>query len=106
MFEVNDTSKYTGKGIFATEDIPEGTNIGLWISKNAEPGCRYLIEGEWFEINPIGRYANHSDNPNTEYLKEGDDVYLVSKGISEGDEILSNYWWAYNITGFKSSLLE
>lgn len=87
-----------GLGIFSIKDIPVDEKIGSWINK--QKIGRYLNNG-WSETLDLGRYCNHSDNPNTYYKIEHNQVILYSKGIKEGDEILVNYLDAQEITGFK-----
>jgi SET domain-containing protein len=77
-------SPIQGKGVFATSYIEAGELIGP-VKLN---GYR----------TPIGRYMNHSDEPNAKVEIFGSDLYLISlqpiqgyKGGQLGDEILTNY---------------
>jgi len=49
-------SNIEGLGLFATEDIPAGTDLGT---------CHYGFNGETIRT-PLGGFYNHSDNPNCE----------------------------------------
>lgn len=104
MFEIRE-SDINGKGIFATKDISEGTEIGIWISEKPSKDCRYLIKDQWYENYPLGRYCNHSEEPNTGIRTKGPDIVLESCGIEAGQEILTNYWWCADISGFIPSIL-
>jgi len=73
-----------GEGIFATGNIPRGELIGL----AAREGLRTLL----------GRYTNHSPNPNAKFVTQGKSVFLVSiediqgnKGGQYGHEITIDY---------------
>lgn len=40
----------------------------------------------------VGRYTNHSDNPNTVIMKEGNNLYLVGlRDIKKDEELLCDY---------------
>ena len=47
-------SKVNGLGLFATEEIERGSNLGI---------CHLQIGKELFRT-PLGGFINHSDNPN------------------------------------------
>lgn len=66
---VKSISPIHGEGIFATANIPAGEVVGP-----SRIG---------FFRTPLGRYVNHSKNPNSEMVQDGDNFYLVSiKNIS------------------------
>lgn len=57
---------------------------------------------------PIGRYTNHSKNPNAYFMKSGDDIYLISnkrisgcKGGDSGEEITIDYRQALKLSGIE-----
>lgn len=111
MFEIKDTNKYTGKGIFATEDIPNGKEIGVWITTEKHHTYRHLPQDKfpnkkWFEAYPLGRYCNHSENPNTYVNKSGNEIIISSADIEKGEEIVVDYNWGIDFIGFKSDLLK
>jgi len=75
-----------GLGLFASEDIPLGKELGI---------CH--VEDDRFENGyirtPLGGFYNHSGDPNCEAYKCEDYVKLKSiKEIKEGDELTANYW--------------
>ncbi len=105
MYEVSDSDLGTKKGIIATQDIPLGSDIGVWVTNDPSKAYRYLVRGKWWETAELGRYCNHSDSPNTDYKVENGELVIVSKGIQKGDEILVSYWWCKKETGFKSPYL-
>ena len=74
-------SQVAGQGIFATEDIPYDTELGL---------SHILLE----EIirTPLGGFINHSDDPNcVKYLV--DDRYYIKtiRPIKAGEELFLKY---------------
>jgi quercetin dioxygenase-like cupin family protein len=71
-------SSIEGQGVFASEDIASGARIA--------PG----------RIGPfrtsVGRYANHSSFPNTQYLLAGDNIDMYAlKDIRENEELTVDY---------------
>ncbi len=81
-------------GLFAKEDIPEGTNFGM----------SHLQFGKNIIRTPIGGFINHSDEPNCEKVKltitveEDQPAYNFSrwnlitiKDIKEGEELTLKY---------------
>ena len=69
-----------GYGMFATEDIPAQTLIGL-----GSVNYKYKTL--------LGRYTNHSINPNClfVYLANNDVVMISLRDISSGEELLIDY---------------
>lgn len=71
-------SDINGKGLFATRQFQCGELI-----------CPGRIDGK---RTPAGRYINHSQNPNAEPIKFGDDINAIAiRNINLGDEILVDY---------------
>jgi SET domain-containing protein len=81
-------------GVFAKEDIPQGTNFGM----------THLQFGENLIRTPMGGFLNHSDKPNCEKVKlkftnsDKEAAYLFSKwnlitlkNIKEGEELTLTY---------------
>lgn len=103
MFELRE-SDVNGTGVFATQDIPSGTELGIWCCKDVSKGVRYLynegMECKWYETAILGRYCNHSDSPNTSLIVNEDSLILVSSEILSGQEILANYTWATEHIGY------
>jgi hypothetical protein len=87
-------SNIQGKGMFSTWPIESHECIG--------PA---RIDGK---RTPLGRYTNHSVNPNSYPIMEGDDVYLYSsrsldgcKGGSFGEEITVDYRDMLKLSGIE-----
>lgn len=72
-------SKYSGKGVFANKSIKFGEIIG--------PA---RVNGK---RTSLGRYVNHSPQPNAEYIlrANGDLDTVAIKDIDNGEELLYNY---------------
>ena len=60
-------SNIDGLGLFATEDIPKGTNLGMsHLHYNSDPHSGSI---EWVRT-PLGGFYNHSNNPNCKTEKK------------------------------------
>lgn len=96
-FKVSD-SKIEGKGIFATADMVEGDVVG--------PARRNGFR------TPLGRFTNHSDEPNAAMIRVMDDeIVLVAlgdirgcKGGQNGDEITIDYRQALTLSKTQRNL--
>jgi hypothetical protein len=103
MFELRQ-SDINGTGVFATQDIPSGTELGIWCCKDISKGVRYLynegMECKWYETAILGRYCNNSDSPNTSLIVNEDSLILVSSEILSGEEILAKYTWVTEHIGY------
>lgn len=67
-----------GKGLFALRDFLEGERI-----------CPGRLAGK---RTPAGRFINHSQEPNAEPVKDGDDIHAVTlRALAAGEEIFINY---------------
>ena len=83
-------SEIEGYGIFAAEDIPANTNLGL-------THIPYQSQPNGMLRTPLGGFYNHSDSPNCEVQKEKGIyprfcMYLVTLvDIPEGQEITVKY---------------
>ena len=75
-------SDIEGLGLFATEDIPSGTELGM----------SHFYWGEQLQRTPLGAFYNHSEKPNIE-KRRTDSRYLLYtiKDISKGEEITCHY---------------
>lgn len=74
-----DKSKIAGKGLFTKDAFEQGEMIGL-AHENDQPSTF------------IGKYHNHSDEPNAVSVKLGDKRYLMAKRpLKKGEEITTNY---------------
>lgn len=92
-------SKFKGISVFSKVKILKDELIDVYYKNH--PNDRYTknIFG-WFDRN-LGRYCNHSFNPNT-YVKEspnkdGYDLYALTN-IEIGEEILVNYVFMEQLT--------
>ena len=75
-----------GLGLFASEDIPLGKELGICHVEDDRFANGYIRT-------PLGGFYNHSGDPNCEAYKCEDYVKLKSiKEIKEGDELTANYW--------------
>jgi hypothetical protein len=81
---IKDSSVH-GLGLFATQDIVKGVELGIT-----------HVHDDKFENNyirtPLGGFINHSDNPNAQLLSVGDVMRLTTiKFIKKGDELFTKY---------------
>ena len=80
-------SDIDGYGIFATEDIPAGTRLGM---------THVWAMGMWIRT-PLGGFINHSNSPNSrgEMQKDAYDVdyrtLVTIEDVKEGEEITFFY---------------
>lgn len=71
-------SDIEGTGVFATKSFPENSRVAL-----ARVGSQRT---------PVGRYTNHSKNPNSKMVPTGGDVLLVTtRPVVEGEELTVDY---------------
>tara|TARA_B100000029_G_scaffold253658_1_gene250541 strand:+ start:459 stop:752 length:294 start_codon:yes stop_codon:yes gene_type:complete len=77
-------SKIDGLGLFAIEDIPKDTSLGL---------SHVKVNGEYIRT-PLGGFYNHSDDPNCETHIDtiGKNMFLLTiKDIKKGEELTAKY---------------
>ena len=82
-------SDIDGLGLFAVEEIPKGTILGITHVKHLE------FPDGWIRT-PLGGFYNHSDRPNcylgTRYLQTTDVKELITlKDLKLGDELTCTY---------------
>ena len=102
-----DYSAIHGVGVFAGEDIAEGTIV--WqlfeeLDRALDPAAvdsypvaaqrfvrtyGYMNEGRWRMCGDHGIFCNHDDNANTASREDGTDIAV--RAIRRGEEITSNY---------------
>ena len=76
-------SKIHGTGVFCQEEVPAHINLGVAQVRNPNGGYR---------ITELGRYHNHSENPNCYNIMIGNKRHLFSKrSLLPGEEITVNY---------------
>ena len=79
-----DNSDIHGKGAFASKNYAIGDNVGKL--------HKILKLGEEYKWTELGRMYNHSEEPNTKNVLEGDTRYMVAlKPIKMGEELTSDY---------------
>ena len=84
-------SPVAGQGLFATDDIPEGVDLGI----------SHVVVDESIMRTPLGGFVNHSDDPNcTKDLEEMEwgRIYHMRtiKPIKKGEELFLKYTF-YNV---------
>ena len=79
-------SLINGLGLFAEEDIEKGTQLGISHVSDIRFENGYIRT-------PLGAFVNHSNEPNCEFIKETEFVYLkIIKNILMGTELAAKYW--------------
>lgn len=93
-----------GKGVIVQTNFKKGDEIGKLISKTPNKIGRKLKRTA-HETDVLGRYSNHSSNPNTKYDMRDGEVYLIaSRDIDKGEELLINYKKLENLLGMRPGL--
>lgn len=81
--------------------------MGVFALKDFEPGDRIGTVRERLMRTPIGRYTNHSVNPNCEFVVEGNNVAAYAiRPIMIGQEVTVCYRLARKVNVEASRLLE
>ena len=85
-------SPVEGQGLFAKENIPIGTHLGM-----SHIVIIDYLDNEIIYRTPLGGFINHSDNPNCLKYYE-DKFYFIrtTKNIKAGEELFLKYSF-YNI---------
>lgn len=95
-----------GYGIIFVSDVNEGDEIGKLISNTPNKIGR-KIKRTAHETDVLGRYSNHSDNPNVDYDMRDGEVYLIAnQDINSGDELLINYVDLENLLGMREGMFK
>tara|TARA_R110000796_G_scaffold45598_1_gene110216 strand:+ start:2837 stop:3175 length:339 start_codon:yes stop_codon:yes gene_type:complete len=78
-------SSIHGDGAFATRAFSSGDSIGIMVSSSTTTS---MVRTK------LGRFINHSDNPNASMQNVRDDVYEAQalRGIAAKEEITISYW--------------
>ena len=75
-----------GLGLFADDDIPMNTKLGISHVKDDRFEDGYIRT-------PLGGFVNHADVPNCEFYKDGDFILLRTiRNINIGNELTAEYW--------------
>ena len=82
-------SKIEGLGLFASKDVPKGTNLG--VSHRSETSDDYFQDNDYIRT-PLGGFVNHSKKPNCEFIWKwyGFDLCTL-EDIEEGEELTAIY---------------
>lgn len=92
--------------ILSLKIILKNEIIGIWITdKPISKQSRFLfqehMQKKWWETDDLGRYCNHSENPNTSVIDSSGKLELkASRTIQKGEEILVNYKEITTYTGY------
>ena len=82
-------SSIHGLGLYATERIPGGINLGVTHIKDAR------FENGFIRT-PLGGFFNHSSNPNCEVREVGDFLMLVTLDVVLAGQELTAKYTLYN----------
>lgn len=97
-----------GIGIISSKVIPFNTLVGNYFTKS-EPitiESRFIYNG-WVETNPLGRYLNHSRNPNCNLILNKDSIEIyTNKEISIFKELTINYMNVVDLIELPESLID
>lgn len=75
-------SPIAGQGLFAKENIPAGTHLGM----------SHLVIDDIIYRTPLGGFVNHSDDPNCmKYYEDGFYYIRTNKPIKSGEELFLKY---------------
>lgn len=83
-----------GIGVITTDFIKQNSEVGIYFEKPSTSTkiVRHIYDG-WFETSLLGRYVNHSNNPNCIPLfKESKIVLITTQDILPSHEITINYF--------------
>ena len=86
-------SKIDGLGVFATEKIEAGCDLGI-THRKIEPTALY---GDDLIRTPLGGFLNHSDSPNCFILKKGRIGNLYTIKPIKANEELTVYYTLYDV---------
>ena len=93
-----------GYGIVLQSKFNIGDEIGKLISSTPNKIGR-KIKRTAHETDVLGRYSNHSNNPNVKYDMRDGEVYLIAnKNINDGDELLINYKDLEDLLGMRPGM--
>jgi SET domain-containing protein len=82
------SSAIHGAGIFATEDIPKGVDMGISHVYDTNFQHNYVRT-------PLGGFINHNENANCELIEDSDDMSYkrikTLRRVEQGEEITLKY---------------
>ena len=81
-----------GQGLFAKEDIPQGTDLGLSHVFVMHDWDGKVWGTKYWQRTPLGGFVNHSETPNVIADVEGTRTHFFTKEtIKAGEELLLRY---------------
>ena len=81
-----------GQGLFAKEDIPKGTDLGVSHVFVMRDWDGEVWGTKYWQRTPLGGFINHSETPNTIAEIEGPLSYFFTiKDIKAGEELFTKY---------------
>ena len=81
-----------GQGLFAKEDIPQGTDLGLSHVFVMHDWDGKVWGTKYWQRTPLGGFVNHSETPNVIADIEGPRTHFFTKEtIKAGEELLITY---------------
>ena len=81
-----------GQGLFAKEDIPQGTDLGLSHVFVMHDWDGKVWGTKYWQRTPLGGFVNHSETPNVIAEVEGPRTHFFTKEtIKAGEELLLRY---------------
>ena len=93
-----------GFGVIVKKDYNVGDEIGKLTSKTPGKVGR-KIRRDVHETDVLGRYSNHSFNPNAKFDQRDGEVYLVAnKNIKNGDELTIHYGDLEKLLGVREGM--
>ena len=107
-----DKSRIAGRGLFAAQDITQGTRILPYIGEKIpkDTSTRRLAQGNVYIftfndrydidgkiLRNTARYGNHSCDPNCDVTLTTRTIWIVAlRDISDGEELTYNYGYEYD----------
>ena len=81
-----------GQGLFAKEDIPQGTDLGLSHIFVMHDWDGTIWGTKYWERTPLGGFINHSETPNIHVDVEGPRAhFFTTQDIKAGEELFRQY---------------
>jgi hypothetical protein len=85
-----------GQGLFAREDIPIGTDLGLSHVFVMHDWNGKIWAVKYWERTPLGGFINHSETPNVHVEVEGPNAHFFTlRDIKIGEELFTQYEEGY-----------
>ena len=97
-----------GVGLITDRLISKGAFVGNYVLRNVptSPLQRHIYDG-WVETDPFGRYLNHNDNSNLEFVLNNEAVEVFAReDIEPYTELTVNYFDLVNLLNVPKSIVE